>query len=73
MNRKPLKRTTVRWRRRGETQVRTVTYVTPAHHEDRPAAAARNETLALDTSEYDQACQDGTAVVVSHHTEDDDG
>lgn len=73
--RRPLRRHTITWRRRDDHpgRTRTVTYVREAHHDDAPAARAKNEQIAIGLDEYNEACRRGQAIVITHDVEDDDG
>jgi len=51
----------------------TTIYVTPNHHDYRDRAADRNDEIAYNRPNYDDACAMGKAVVVDHVKEPDDG
>jgi hypothetical protein len=52
---------------------RITVYVTADHHDYRQKAADRNEQIAYNRPEYDDACAMGRAVVFKHDEEADNG
>lgn len=49
-----------------DSEIRTTVYFSPAHHDHRDKAKAKNETDAKNRADYDDACAMGRATIVEH-------